>query len=142
MGVENYSIRDRVWLERVTPPEMIEGLPCSVVACCCAFVAHGMDIREAVKKVRTAVKDLDIHFKGDGWLTLDQMNKLVRTLFAVRRRRDFRRGERPTLSGLCSGNYDALVCVLGHFVYLRGCKYWSYFDNKGQEVVAIWELER
>ena len=112
-------------MQRITPPPVYNGVPCLLVATGCAL-GHPPDGLLA-----------DLH--ADGYAPLAVANKFIRNLLPVRRRRDFKRGERPTLNRL---NFDgkAIVCVLGHYVYLDGDTYYSFFDNQEDDVVAMWEL--
>ena len=36
---------------------------------------------------------------------------------------------------------NAIVCCYGHFIYLNGDNYYSFFDNENDKVVAVWELK-
>ena len=77
--------------------------------------------------------------RDDGYATLRAANKFIRANLPVARRRDFKRGERPKLRELSFAG-KAIVCVLGHYIFLDGDDYWSFFDNEEDDVVAVWEL--
>ena len=45
----------------------------------------------------------------------------------------------------CLNDYDfinmkAIVCVLGHYIYINNNEYISYFNNDRDKVVAIWVI--
>jgi hypothetical protein len=77
--------------------------------------------------------------RADGYLSLKDGNAFIRKYLPIRRRRDFRRGERPLLEDL---HFDgkAIVLVYGHYIYLDHEDYYSFYSNEKDEVVAIWEL--
>ena len=112
-------------MKRRTPPGILRGVPCSVVAVSCA-TGGKMD----------GIPDL----KDDGYCTLQSANRYIRAHLKVKKRIDFRRGLRPLLRDLHLDG-RAIVCALGHFLYLDHETYWSFFKNSGDEVVAIWVLD-
>ena len=80
----------------------------------------------------------------DGYCSLRDANKYIRDTFKVRKRTDFRRGERPTLKELIKNQKitgPAIICVLGHFLFADGDTYYSFFKNGNDDVVAVWELD-
>lgn len=108
---------------RIVPAPEYEGEPCSIVGIGCATGKH-------------------LHFTtshADGYMTLRDMNRIIRDNCKVKKRFDYKRGQRPRLGDLhLEGR--ALVCVYGHFIYLEGETYYSFFDNEDDEVVAVWIL--
>ena len=112
-------------MKRVKPSETLRDTPCAMVAVACA--------RNAQKA------DTDVERQGD-YVSLASMNKYVRRLLRVRRQVKYKRGERPLLKDLHFPG-KAVVCVLGHYIYLDGETYYSFFKNSGDEVVSLWELE-
>ena len=83
--------------------------------------------------------------KDDGYCSLQTANKYIRERLKVIRRINFRRGERPTLKDLIKGEMldkPAIVCVLGHFLYVDGDTYYSFFKNGKDDVVAVWEIDK
>lgn len=84
----------------------------------------------------------DINIKSDGYVTLKDMNKLVRKNFDVTKRLTFKRGERPTLKDFIRDNpYEtAIICCLGHYLYLQEGTYYSFFNNDNDDVVSVWLL--
>lgn len=109
---------------RHTPPDEYKHDPCSIVGIGCATEKH-------------------LHFStshADGYMTLRDMNKIVRENCTVKKRIDYKRGQRPKLRDLHLDG-RALVCVYGHFLYVDREEYWSFFDNEDDEVVAVWLLK-
>ena len=109
---------------RHTPPKEFERDPCSIVGIGCATGKR-------------------LHFStshSDGYMTLRDMNKIVRENCTVKKRIDYKRGQRPKLRELHLDG-RALVCVYGHFLYVDREEYWSFFDNEDDEVVAVWLLK-
>lgn len=117
-------------MSRITPDKLYDGLPCSMVAVGCAK-------NDAAELVSRAVG-----LKGDGYLTLDDMNRYIRANLSVRKKEYFKRGERPLLKDFLNGNTErAVVCLLGHYVYVDGEDYWSFFKNEFDPVVCVWWLK-
>ena len=120
-------------MKRILPAKIYEGIPCSAVAVGCALGC-------ADKKATDALMSPEL--KDDGYLSLDGMNRLIRSNLGVTRRVNFRRGERPALRDWAHANLGtrAVVCVLGHYLYFDGRDYHSFLWNGGDEVVSVWEL--
>ncbi len=112
------------------PSYKYHGLPCSYVGTGCAYEdIYGKPYNEPLQE----------GLRDDGWFTLDNMNKHLRSKFAVRKKQYFKRGERPLLKDFLSSNTERCgVCVYGHFIYVNGQDYWSFFDNSNDEIVCIW----
>lgn len=108
---------------RIEPGRELAGLPCSNVAVSCAVG-------------KTVIRETS---HQDGYMTLRDNNRFVRDNLAVKRYRYFKKTERPILRDLKLEK--AIVCVYGHLVYLEGDRYWSFFDNENDSVVAYWELK-
>lgn len=112
---------------RELPNEYLRNEPCLVTALYCATGAldspHGYP-------------DL----KAGGYATLQSANKWIRENLKVKRRIDYKRGERPKLKDLHLDG-RAIVCVLGHYIFLDHELYLSFFDNDEDEVVSVWELK-
>lgn len=121
---------------RIAPLSKFVGLPCSYVTVGTAFedyFSRSFDVEFA--SVANEVKN-------DGYLTLDVMTRFIRTYLPVRKKLYFRRDDRIKLVDLLSINgYRACVCVRGHFVYVCGHDYYSFFDNEQDDVICIWYLE-
>lgn len=110
-------------MKRRKPNDTLRGKPCSIVAVSCALGGKA--------KGKPTLKD--------GYATLASANKYIRENLNVKKRTDFKRGQRPKLKDLHLDG-KAVVCVLGHFLYLDHEDYWSYFNNENDPVVAMWEL--
>ena len=101
--------------------------PCLVVAVACALGSP-----------ETVPEWPDL--KANGHATLTVANRWVRACLPVEKRTDYRRGQRPKLGDLHLDG-KAIVCVLGHYVFVDGESYWSFFDNENDDVVAVWRLK-
>lgn len=121
-------------MKRIIPDSVYEGLPCSMVAVGCAM---GIVSQEAVQALRSP----NLH--GDGYLSLNDMNRLIRANLAVKSRENFKRGQRPALRDWAHQHLGqrAMVCVLGHYLYFDGRDYHSFLWNGGDPVVSVWYLD-
>lgn len=121
-------------MKRILPDEIFRGAPCSTVAVGCALhVTNRNALRSLVSK--------ELH--DDGYLSLAGMNRLVRANLSVVRRVDYRRGQRPTLRDFCHKYVGrAIVCVEGHFLYVEGGNYYSFFFNGSDRVVCVWFIDK
>lgn len=119
-------------MKRILPNKIYRGRPCSVVALGCAM--HITD-PEALSALYSPV------LKKDGYLSLKGMTALVRECTGSRRRWLFKRESRPSLRDFChTFKGKAVVCVLGHYVYVEGGDYYSFQYNGDDPVVAVWVL--
>lgn len=118
---------------QVVPEDKYEWVPCSQVALCIACEQAGREYFLPIS-VFDAISNSE-----NGYLTLRDMDSFVRALLPVKKRADFKRKERPLLRELepCK----AVVCVVGHYLYLDNDKYYSFFDNENDEVVAMWIID-
>lgn len=118
---------------RIKPKEKYRGWPCCYVGTGCAF--------EDIYNDKFRAK-LPPGLKKDGWATMDILNRYVRDNLPVKKKVYFKRSERFKLREFLETNTErAGVCVLGHFIYVNGKDYWSFFSNLNDDVVAIWYLE-
>ena len=118
---------------RIEPKHKYHNLPCSYVGTGCAY-------EDITKKEFTNALPKDL--RTDGYLTLDGANKYLRSIFKVRKKIYYKRTERITLGEFLLKNKErCCVLVLGHFIYVNGENYWSFFDNENDMVVCIWYLE-
>ena len=118
---------------RIKPKEKYRGWPCCYVGTGCAF--------EDIYNDKFRAK-LPPGLKKDGWATMDILNRYVRDNLPVKKKVYFKRTERFKLREFLETNTErAGVCVLGHFIYVNGKDYWSFFSNLNDDVVAIWYLE-
>ena len=122
-------------MKRITPKPILSAVPCSVCAMACA-----LDTTD--RNALLALKSNDLH--EDGYLSLNGMNKLIRANLSVKKRMDYRRGERPALRDWAHEHLGdkAIVCVAGHFIYFDGRDYHSFFWNGGDPVIAVWVLDK
>lgn len=118
---------------QVVPEDKYKWVPCSQVTLSVACEKTGIEYFLPIS-VFDAVSNSEA-----GYLTLRDMNKFVRALLPIKKRKDFKRKERPLLKELepCR----AVVCVVGHYLYMDYDKYYSFFDNENDEVVAMWILD-
>ncbi len=118
---------------RIVPGKKYAYEPCSYVGVGCAFE----DIKHECFNPA-----LPEGLKDDGYLTLDNANRFIRTFLDVKKKVYYKRNERFTLQEFLEQNEEkCCVCVLGHFIYVNGHDYWSFFDNELDKVVAIWFLK-
>lgn len=80
---------------------------------------------------------------NNGYISLSQMQELINRYLSEKcsiRYKYFVRKERKRLCDFnWSGEY--IICVLGHYVYMKNNVYKSAFDNDNDMVVAYWRLE-
>ena len=120
-------------MKRITPKDFYLDLPCSVVSIGCATeTLHGSFDYGKIKAFS------EIASANDNYATLRSVNEQVRKFFNVKKYTYYTRAERKTLKDFRGIN--AIVCCLGHFVYLHGDEYYSFFDNENDKFVAVWEL--
>lgn len=129
-------------MERIIPNTVYEGLPCSVVAVGCAM----QTVDKAVVNGLLGDALSGSHgpkLQSDGYLSLNGLNGLIRANLSVKRRENFRRGERPTLQDFAHSHRSkrAVVCVYGHYLYFDGRDYHSFFKNGEDPVVSVWYLD-
>ena len=120
-------------MKRITPKDFFLDLPCSVVSIGCAseMLRGTFDY----DKIRLFSEQASAN---DNYATLRSVNEQVRKFFKVKKYTYFTRAERRTLKEFSGIN--AIVCVLGHYLYLNGDTYYSFFNNENDKVVAVWEL--
>ena len=114
-------------MERKIPDGYLADEPCLVVAVHCAMEGQGTPMGYP-------------ELRPDGYATLRDANAWIRENLKVRKRTDYKRGERPMLKDLHLDG-KAVVCVYGHYVFVHRETYWSFFANEEDEVVTVWELE-
>ena len=113
-------------MKKNIPPSYLNGYPCSVVAVACALGRMPDGVPGYLQKL-----------KADGYAPLNTANRFIRDNLPIRKRIDYRRGQRPKLRDLHLDG-KAIVCVYGHLIYLDHESYWSFFDNEKDDVVAVW----
>lgn len=115
-------------MSRIIPGNELLDKPCSIVAVTCAL--------------KHTPKNEDVYvaqIRSDGYATLNNANRFIRDNLPIKKRIDFKRGQRPLLKDL-KPDIKAIICVYGHYLYYDYGNYWSYFDNDNDEVVAIWQI--
>lgn len=136
-------------MNQIIPSEKYSGIPCSLVALGCMADYYGLK-----KDYRAVIRDNNIKYKDDGYLTLDGFNKLLRASWGkacVTKSVYFKQNERIKLKdfpyytkklhkekGLISP--IACITVLGHSVFAVDNSYYSFFDNNDDEIVRIWYI--
>lgn len=129
-------------MKRITPNDIYQGLPCSVVA---VGSALGITDKAIVNGIYGDAMSGSYgpRLKSDGYLSLNGLNGLIRAHLQVKKREDFKRGERPALRDFAHSHLGqrAVICVLGHYLYFDGRDYHSFLWNGGDPVVAVWYLE-
>lgn len=129
-------------MKRITPDAIYEGLPCSVVAVGTAMqVTDSSAVYALLQSALNGSYGAKLH--EDGYLSLNGLNGLIRANLSVRKRENFKRGERPVLRDFAHSHLGekAVICVLGHYLYFDGRDYYSFLWNGGDEVVAVWYLD-
>lgn len=124
----------RVYRMKITPNPKYDGKPCSYVATVCAYedIFPGQSLPEIYPE------GLD----DSGYATLDAINKYIRAILSIKKKTYYKRSERITLQEFLQTNKkQCLVCVLGHFIYVNGQDYWSFFENENDKVVCVWYLK-
>lgn len=116
---------------RYLPEKYLYDMPCSIVAI--ASAKRNIDI-----KTETILPDI---LKENGYLDLNSMNKLIRANFSVKKKQYFKRTERIHLENFLESNTEkCIICVYGHYIYVNGEDYWSFFPNEKDKIVCIWYL--
>ena len=118
---------------RYLPDSQYEGFPCSYVAAGCAY--------EAVTR-KPFPEQMPDGLKEDGWATLENMNRYIRSILSVRKKVYYKRQDRIPLRKFLTENTEkCIVCVHGHFLYADKDDYWSFFENDADPVVCVWYLK-
>ena len=120
-------------MKRITPKDFYLDLPCSVVSIGCA--SETLRGTFDYDKIRLFSEQASAN---DNYATLRSVNEQVRKFFKVKKYTYYTRAERRTLKEFKFEN--AIICVLGHYLYCNGDTYYSFFDNENDKVVAVWEL--
>ena len=121
-------------MRQIIPSLAYDDLPCSIVAVGCAL---GYTDSASVM----ALNAVGLH--KDGYLSLQNMERLIKANFEVDCKVYFKRGSRPTLEEFAERRMGlrAIVCLEGHFVYFDGENYYSFFENSKDRVVQAWYVE-
>ena len=131
-------------MNKITPDKIFDNFPCTIVATATALIeTKDLTPRKALKQVVDKVIEDDYH--RNGYLSLQNTNKLVRSLLKIKRSgyRYFKRDERLELKAwqifYPEGKY--IVMVYGHCIFVDKDNYYSFFDNEDDPVVAYWQIE-
>ena len=131
-------------VRRHIPGEVYVENPCSLVAVGCASIGCKPSSLEFFR----FMSDNDglfgsLSYKKGGYLSLPEMNRLVRSVLSVRKYVYCKKGFRVPLSAFLSlyPQDNAIVVVTGHVVYAHKGSYDSFFDNGRDLVTAVWFLE-
>lgn len=117
-------------MKRRSPSDEFRGMPCSVTALGCA----------------TGRIDLPVGLRPNGYLSLKDMDAFIRSNTAVLKKVYYPRADRVSLRDFVkqprqTGHKKAIVCCLGHYVYLDDDTYYSFFKNGDDKVVCVWWLK-
>lgn len=131
-------------VKRHIPGEVYVENPCSLVAVGCASIGYKPSSLEFFR----FMSDNDglfgsLSYKKGGYLSLPEMNRLVRSVLPVRKYVYCKKDFRVPLSAFLSlyPQENAIVVVTGHVVYAHKGSYDSFFDNDRDLVTAVWFLE-
>lgn len=116
-------------MKQITPEAYLRDYPCSVTALACALGELPVDVEDYMERL-----------KEDGYASLETANKYIRANLDIRKRITYKKGERPSLKNLHLKDC-AIVCVIGHFLYLEEETYYSFYDNSNDEVVCVWIIK-
>lgn len=118
---------------RITPNIKYNNMPCS-------FVGTGSAYEDVYKTPFTA--PLPMGLQTNGYLSLEDENKYIRKYLPVAKKVYYKRGERPLLKDFLKDNDKrCCICVYGHFIYVNGKDYWSFFNNENDDIVCIWYIK-
>ena len=118
---------------QITPSERFNNTPCSMVALYYAY--------KNIYNQRIAVEEI-IRTRPDGYLALSKMNNYINMFFKVKKAQQYGKDKRFSLNEFLKTNdKKCVVCVLGHYIYVDGKNYFSFFDNEKDKVVKIWYVE-
>ena len=118
---------------QITPSERFNGTPCSMVALYYAY--------KNIYNQRIAVEEI-IRTRPDGYLALSKMNNYINMFFKVKKAQQYGKDKRFSLNEFLKTNdKKCVVCLLGHYIYVDGKNYFSFFDNEKDKVVKIWYVE-
>ena len=119
---------------QIIPNERFNGIACSKVALYYAY--------KDIYNQKIAVNDI-IQTRPDGYLALAKMNHYINMFFHVKSAKQYNKQERFSLAEfLLKGNdKKCIICVLGHYIYVDGVNYFSFFNNLHDKVVKVWYLE-
>ena len=118
---------------QIIPNERFNNMPCSMVALYYAY--------KNIYNQRIAVNEI-IKTRPDGYLALAKMNTYINMFFKVKKAQQYGSAKRFTLNEFLQTNdKKAILCLLGHYIYVDGKNYFSFFNNLHDKIVKIWYVE-
>ena len=119
---------------QIIPNERFNNTPCSMVAMYYAY--------KDIYNQRIAVNEI-IRTRSDGYLALSKMNTYINMFFKIKKTEQYAKDKRFTLAEfLINGNEKkCIVCLEGHYIYVKGKDYFSFFNNLHDKIVKIWYVE-
>lgn len=118
---------------QIIPNERFNGMPCSMVALYYAY--------KNIYNQRIAVNEI-IKTRPDGYLALAKMNNYINMFFKVKKAQQYGSAKSFTLKEFLQTNdKKAILCLLGHYIYVDGKNYFSFFNNLYDKIVKIWYVE-
>lgn len=118
---------------QITPSERFNNTPCSMVALYYAY--------KNIYNQRIAVEEI-IRTRPGGYLALSKMNNYINMFFKVKKAQQYGKDKRFSLNEFLKTNdKKCVVCLLGHYIYVDGKNYFSFFNNEKDKVVKIWYVE-
>ena len=118
---------------RYNPSANLYNTPCSIVALDTAY----RDIYNEFIAIDEIVRT-----RPDGYLALSKMQVYIKLLFKVKKSIQYTKKNRFKLKEFLQNNdKKCIICLLGHYIYVDGKNYYSFFQNLEDEVVKIWYVE-
>ena len=119
---------------QIIPNERFNGIACSKVALYYAY--------KDIYNQKIAVNDI-IQTRPDGYLALSKMNTYINMFFKIKKTQQYAKANRITLADFLIRCNDkkAIICLEGHYIYVKGKDYFSFFNNLHDKIVKIWYLE-
>lgn len=118
---------------QITPSNRLNNMPCSMVV---LYVAYALNYYKSVDIANI------VRTRPDGYLALSKMNMYINLLFHVKKAQQYGSSKRFTLKEFLKTNdKNCIICVLGHYIYVEGKNYYSFFNNDNDKVVKIWYVE-
>lgn len=102
----------------------------------CSILALGLAIAQAKLKV----DEIGIKVDKSGYCQLRNIDEAIKIHFKVEQYRYYRDNARKKLGEFIEFPGQYIVCVKGHYIYVDGENYYSFFDNSEDMVVAYWKL--
>lgn len=116
---------------RIEPDNKYRKTPCSYIGIGCAYEnIYGRDF--------DVLKSEDL----SSYPFVKDIDKYIRQYFKVDDMHYLKGSERITFKQfLATNTKECLVYVYGHFMYVNGKDYWSFYNVDHCEVVCIWYLD-